>query len=132
VATGLQTDVIEIDYNDGAFAQNVTRSIQGSGASPALIAISELDPYDYGTLAQGAISTHIFMLTNSGGVDATSLAGGGGLAPPFSYVGGAFPGNGGDCTPILAPAASCRIEVEFAPTNAGNFTGTIDIAILSP
>ena len=40
-------------------------------------------------------------MSNSGAVPATSIADGLGLAAPYDYVGGAYPGTGGDCTATL-------------------------------
>jgi len=124
--TGTQTDSIEIQYNDGSGSVSSLRQIQGTGAAPAAITITETDPYDFGTLAQGGSATHVFTLTNAGGVDATAMSGGG-LGAPFSFTGGSYPGAGGDCGATLVPAATCLIEVEFAPTTAAVFNDTIDI-----
>ena len=67
-----------------------------------------------------------FPLDNTGAVDATTV-GGGGLAAPFQFTGGSFPGTAGTCTATINPATPCDIDVTFAPTAAAVSNDTIEI-----
>ncbi len=125
-ATGAQSRTITVTYFDGSATQNATRDIIGTGAAPATLTISESDPYNYGTVTNGATESHTFIITNTGGVPASSISGSG-LVAPFNWTGGTFPGTAGDCTATLAAAATCIVDVEFAPLTAGAQTGTFTI-----
>lgn len=124
--TGAQNDTIEISYNNGASGQTSTRDVQGIGAAPALIGITDAPFYDYGTLAIGGTKERIFTLTNSGGVPAASL-GGSGLDAPFTFKGGGYPGTAGTCTTSLAAGGSCTVIVVYAPSAVGNHSDAIDV-----
>ena len=126
-ATGNQSGSFSVTYFDGAFAQSTNKSVLGSGATPASLAISDVEPYDYGTIANGATSDHSFTVTNSGGVPATGLNGSG-LGAPFSFKGGSFPGTGGSCSATLNAAQNCSVVVTFAPTTAGTVTQSFALA----
>lgn len=118
VGTGLFADTIDINYNDGASANVVSRSVQGTGLAPALLVISDGPAYDFGNVQVGFTGDYTFTVTNTGGVTATSIAG---LPPsaPFTFQGGAYPGVGGTCTSILGPGLSCLMSVRFSPTVTG-------------
>jgi hypothetical protein len=126
-ATGTQTDTIEINYNNGASAQQATRDIQGTGAAPALLTLSDGPTYSFGGKANGSSTEKTMIITNSGGVTATSMSGGG-LAAPYTFKGGGFPGTGGSCTGgTLAASATCTIVVVFAPPSTNTYNDTIEI-----
>jgi hypothetical protein len=126
-ATGAHSDTVDISYNDGAAVQTVSRDLFGTGANPATLAITPGPAtYDYGTKANGSITSATFTITNSGGVTATGMGDGGGLAAPFSFPGG-YPG-GGTCGATLPAGATCTVKVEFAPTVAGPAASTINVA----
>jgi len=124
--TGLSSDTIEVHYNDGSVLQISSRDVQGTGANPALLVISEADPYDFGSISTGSNGTHTFTVTNTGGATATSIAGSG-LAAPYMFMGGAFPGTGGTCGAVIAAAASCDIVIDFSPISTGVFNDTIQV-----
>ncbi len=125
--TGGHSDSIDISYNDGAVGQNSLRGVQGTGVTPASLSITEADPYDFGTVPVGGTNSHIFTITNIGGFIATTLSEVG-LAAPFSFTGGSFPGTSGTCAGTLAASGSCDIEIEFAPVGTGLLSDTIDIS----
>jgi hypothetical protein len=118
---GLASDTVQINYNDGAANQNTTRAMQGTGAAPASLAINSGPTYDYTSITVGNFADHTFTITNSGGVAATAMAETG-LAAPFAYVGGTYPGTGGTCSTSLSAGSTCDIVVRFAPTATGVVT----------
>jgi hypothetical protein len=124
--TGLHTDTIDISYNDGVAVQTASNNIQGTGLSPAVLAITGAPAaYDYGNQAVGSSTIATFTVSNTGGSTATSLAGAG-LAAPFTYTGGSFPG-GGTCGTTLAAGASCTFKVTYNPAATITSNDTIDI-----
>ena len=125
-SVGLNTDSIEIAYNDGVSTQTTVRSIEGTGATPASLVISESDPYDYGSIATSNSADHTFTVTNVGGMIATSLAGSG-LVAPYDFKGGSYPGSGGTCGAVLASGSNCTVVVDFSPVVTGLQSDTIDI-----
>lgn len=50
------------------------------------------------------------------------------LVAPFSFLGGGFPGEGGDCSHKLVSLARCSIMLEFMPTANTNFTQDLTIS----
>lgn len=126
-STGTFNDTIDVSYNDGQSPQNVTRDVTGIGAL-AILAISDAPTYDYGTKALGSVTSKTFTITNSGGLSATSLAYAGGLAAPYTFKGGSYPGTGGTCGTTLAASATCTILINFSPTSTGTFNDTIDLS----
>ncbi|MCC7402812.1 MAG: choice-of-anchor D domain-containing protein, partial [Bdellovibrionales bacterium] len=123
---GIHTDTIRISYNDGLVSQTVTRAVQGTGASSALLTISDGPSYNYGNRAIGSSTDKIFAVNNSGSITATAMAGTG-LAAPFTFKGGSYPGTGGNCGVTLAAAGTCNIVVTYAPTTTGAHSDTIDL-----
>jgi hypothetical protein len=126
-ATGIHNDTIEISYTDGSGPQLSTGDVTGTGANAALLSISNGPTYDYGVIASGASLDHTFTVNNIGGVSATSIADSGGLAAPFSYKGGSYPGTGGNCGGSLNIATSCTLVVTFSPTVTGIHNDTIEL-----
>lgn len=122
--TGSHSDTILIDYNDGTSAQQAARDIQGTGANPAVITVSDGPTYDYGSVAVNGSVEHTFTLTHSGGVTASSLVVSG-LAAPYTYKDGSYPGTGGTCGASLTVSATCTVVVTFNPTLTGTFNDTL-------
>ena len=125
-ATGAQTGTIVLSYFDGAAAQSSSRGVQGTGATPALLSVSDGPTYDFGVLAIGGSADKAFTVANSGGISALSLAGGG-LSAPYRYKGGSYPGTGGTCGSSLAAGASCTVVATYAPSASGTQTSQIDV-----
>jgi hypothetical protein len=127
-AAVVSNDTINLDYNNGAVVTNSTRDVTGTGALPASLAISDGPTYDYGSVTAGGTANYTFTVSNTGGVAATALADAGGLAAPFNFLGGTYPGTTGTCGSTLGAGASCTIRVRFAPTAGGAFSDTIDLS----
>ena len=124
VIAGTFSETINVVYNSGAALASTDRDIIGVAVMPALIDISDSALYNFGTVAVGSNNNHTFTLTNSGGVTAT-LVSGAGLAAPYNFLGGAFPGAGGNCTGNLLPGASCDVIVSYQPVGVGLTTDTL-------
>ncbi|MBS1961169.1 MAG: choice-of-anchor D domain-containing protein [Bdellovibrionales bacterium] len=124
---GADSATLDLAYDDGSGSTiHLTRGVQGTGATPAVISISDGATYDYGSKSVGSTTSHTFTLTNSAGSTATSLAGVA-LTAPFAYKGGAFPGTGGNCTTSLAGNSACTVVVDFSPTGVGGFSETFSV-----
>lgn len=65
-------------------------------------------------------------VTNTGAVTATGLAGAG-MATPFSFAGGSYPG-GGTCGATLNPGATCTMVVDFSPSSTGVSNDTLELS----
>lgn len=96
--------------------------------SPAVLAISNGPTYNYGTVANGAVVNYTFTISNNGGSNATGLVGTG-LAAPFEFLGGTFPGTGGTCIGSLSlvPGGTCTVVVSFSPVAAITSVDTLII-----
>jgi hypothetical protein len=129
-ATGAITQTMTVTYFNGSASVSSTGTVTGTGVTPAALVIDQSPLYNYGTIASGTSADFVFTLTNNGGFQATSVSGGG-LALPFSFPGGSFPGmaaGAGVCTGTLAAGASCSFTVRYSPTAVATDTGTIDIS----
>lgn len=92
----------------------------------ANVIISDGFSIDFGSTSLSTTLTHIVTLQNTGTVDATGLA----ASNPtgyFSFSGGNYPGAGGTCGAILSAGSSCFIYLNFLPTVAGTYTGTMNL-----
>ena len=67
-----------------------------------------------------------FTITNSGGVSATGITGSG-LAAPFTYKGGSYPGTAGTCSGTILATASCTVVVTFTPSALGLASSSLDL-----
>ena len=119
MATGTHPDALEISFNDGTAPQSFSHAFTGSSAAPALLTISESDPFDFGTNATGSSTPQTFTVTNTGASTATAISING-LASPFSH-------SGGSCGTSLNSGNSCTVDVQFTPGGAGVHTDTLDI-----
>ncbi len=124
-ANGSVSSNVRVNYSDGATTQQAVRPVTGTGAPAAVLSISDGATYDYGTKANGSSTDKTFTITNSGGVTATSVTGSG-LADPFTFKGGTYPGTGGTCGATIA-VGTCTIVVNFSPSIVSSFSDTIVI-----
>jgi hypothetical protein len=69
---------------------------------------------DFGFTLLDETSTQTLVVENTGGVVASGIVAQS-LAHPFSFLGRAFPGDGGSCQHELAPGETCTIVVAFQP-----------------
>ena len=117
--SGVDNDTIVIDYNNGVSATTSHRQVTGNGQTPASLSIDGGPTYNFGSTGVGVPVTHIFNVTNSGDVNATGLSEVG-LAPPYTFNGGSYPGTGGNCGDPI-PNGVCTIDIEFNPAGSGTF-----------
>ena len=110
-------------YNNGAANVSTTRPITGIGSGAAYLTISDGATYNYGTKANGSVTSKTFTITNTGAGTATTINESAVTAPYRFAGGGAFPGTGGTCVlnGSLAAAATCTFIVEFAPISSGGY-----------
>lgn len=94
--------------------------------APAAITISDGPAFDYGIRPIGSMATHTFTVTNTSS-SAVELQGARRLPPPFSFLGGTFPGNGGTCSNALNPSDSCTLVVQFLPQVPGKFSALLEV-----
>lgn len=104
-------------------------SLANDGTKPAKLTLSDGPLFDFGTVMSGASAEHTFTLTNEGERESIAMTGTG-LAAPFEYKGGAFPGTGGTCLVNLPAQENCTIVVLYAPSAAGTHNDTMEILYL--
>lgn len=118
---GANNLIYQLNYNDGSQAQTASRSMSAIGLLPATLNGVGID---FGSTISG-VATIGFTLsvTNTGDVSATSVNG---LVPThFGYLGGTYPGTGGNCGTSLSPGASCDIKLVFLPASAYGYIGGV-------
>ncbi len=120
------TGTINVTYNDGVTSQSTSRSVQGTAVAPATITISDGPTFNFGSVANGSSNDKTFTLQNTGTFGASAMTGNG-LAAPYTFKGGTYPGSGGTCSTTLASSATCTIVVNFSPTASATHNGSINI-----
>jgi len=132
--SAVSNGTVSLSYLDGEVVQTTTRAITGSGIFPppppppmtAILQISNGPVYDFGTHVIGDSADVALLVSNAGTANATAMTGSG-LAAPFSFKGGSYPGTGGTCTATLAPQANCSIVLTYAPVTTGVHSGTVQV-----
>ena len=120
------SDTADITYNDGVAGQTASRDVLGTGVTAASITISDGPTYDYGPVATGDTVEKTLTISNAGTFTASAMTGVG-LAAPFTFKGGTYPGTGGTCASTLAGGGNCTVIIVFAPTATGNLSDTLDM-----
>ncbi len=128
---GQKSSTISVTYDDGS-PHTVTRAVTGTAITGALLRMSDCNECGFGPGqtyfgATGVAVTRQILVRNIGAAQATAIADGGGLASPFAYAAGTFPGTGGDCGAALDSGATCSVNVTFAPITVGQFNGTLTL-----
>lgn len=104
-------------YNNGTANVTVPVTLDGTGASGAILSFLPSSTFHFGRKATSSSTTLTFSAKNTGSASATSLA--------LSGLSGAFSSSSGTCGTSLAAASTCTYTVTFAPTSAGAQTGTL-------
>ena len=126
-AVGSFSDTLALTYNNGVGV--VTSNIALTGVAEQPIAeIVMVDPAlaDFGSITTGSSANMTIRFENQGTGVASSLSMVG-LAAPFSFTGGSYPGTGGTCGSSLGVGSDCTVEVTFSPGAAGFFAGTLRV-----
>ncbi len=114
-AAGDLKDTLEVEYDNGVKIMKAAALGTGRAVAPGKLQFSAPN-FDFGIRVTGSKAAQIFEMKNTGGetvdlnLEKITLAG------AFTYRGGKFPGDSGNCGKSLAPGASCRVELEFSPT----------------
>ena len=103
--------MIDLGYFDGLATASATRAVTAVATSPALLSIDASPFHNFNDVVVNGTALQTFTITNNGGADATALAING-IASPYSIT-------ATTCAATLAPAASCTVDIEFAPTSLG-------------
>ncbi|MBI4405852.1 MAG: hypothetical protein HY537_16960 [Deltaproteobacteria bacterium] len=106
---------------------NATKSLEIFHS--VFVTISDGSTYDFGPHFIASTTDKTLIVTNFGKEDAKNISSSA-LLPPFQFKGGAYPGEGGSCTNIIAPARSCSIVISFTPSSVGTFSGTVELTYL--
>jgi len=121
--TGVLTGTLTITDSDITSPQVITLTGTGVQAAAALSPTS----FNFGTVARRSSSTTTFTLTNSGTSSLTinSISIGGANANQFS-----IPSR--TCGNSLGVGASCTINVQFSPRNAGTYNANLQVGDNAP
>jgi hypothetical protein len=85
---------------------------------------------DFGEVVVNTVNDREMVVTNPGKFDATAITFGAfDPAGPFSFLGGDYPGIGGNCGDILLAGSSCNIVVRFFPNKMGKFQEAIPVRL---
>ncbi|MDX2019621.1 MAG: choice-of-anchor D domain-containing protein [Deltaproteobacteria bacterium] len=96
-------------------------SLDGKALAPAAVQITP-DTNNFGSVVKGQKGgAQAFVLTNKGGVTSA--------IPVATITDPNFILGTNTCTAALAPTETCSIQVVFAPSDVGGFTGTLDVTV---
>ncbi len=127
---GYFTDNLLVTFNNGSRSITLNHGLAATASEElAQLTISNGPFFDFGMIPLGNPQTQLFTVTNVGGDDATNIAEVG-LALPFQFVGGVYPGTNGDCGISLAASDSCQLDLEFSPIAEGPANDIIEIQYL--
>ena len=147
--TGTFNGTLSLGYSDPGSPQVVSRPVVGSGTNGAVLTIYDYPTqagngvntgasFDFGTVSTSAGIDHTFLVVNTGGNDATSVAPSGSMVAPFSFKNG-FPGGTPGtsapqvdgynyCNNNLIPKGSvCAMTATFSPISAIAYNGTVSL-----
>jgi hypothetical protein len=112
-AGGFKSTLV-VDSNDPA-SPLLTQGL-GNGTDVEL----STSAINFGTITHGTNTTSNLTITNVGTTSFT-------LSPAVTGTGFSLPSAGKTCGSSLAGGASCVLPVEFAPTAAGSYSGSLKI-----
>lgn len=91
-----------------------------------ILTLQAPNPIDFGTLYVDSQRSLTYTLVNNGNAQATAITAIG-LQPPFTFLGGSFPGAGGTCTQELEAEQSCTIVLNFLPRDEELYSQTLQL-----
>gem|GEM_PF-2490722 len=92
--------------------------------TPAVLTFAVTSTHDFGSVNVGGSAEVTVIMNKSGMANATSITEIG-LAAPFTFKGGAYPGTGGTCTTTIS--SSCSIVLLYTPTAAAVHNDAVQI-----
>jgi len=109
------------DPDSTASSDDATTGAPGT----ALLEVVQAPTVDYGFVGVGATSALTLDISNTGTGNATELVSS--ISGPFTFVGGAYPGLGGDCGRTLGGGEQCSVEIAFEPGELGPAEGDLKL-----
>ena len=106
--------------NPNTMATQLTRTF----VPPAVLTFADATTYDFGSTNIGNTKDLTVLINKSGIANASSITETG-LAAPYAFKGGSYPGTGGTCTTTIS--GSCSIVITYTPTSAGTHNDTLII-----
>ncbi|NDD90964.1 hypothetical protein EBZ37_02610 [bacterium] len=112
----------------GAGNITLSRTLLGTAKNRAVFQISD-STLTFPPASAGQSSQAALVVENTGAISFTNLSGSvtSSISAVFRFPGGSFPGQGGTCTSSLAPAQSCTVVLEYAPTSSASVSGSLTI-----
>jgi alpha-tubulin suppressor-like RCC1 family protein len=106
------TQTIQLVFTSETLTEPVQIPIQiVDPTAPAIIALTNENPLQLPTAAVNVGSSAEIIITNNGDVAATKIQIAG-LNSVFHFLGGTYPGTGGNCGALLKPKEICKIKIE--------------------
>lgn len=130
ITGGTTSKILTLNYESAATTESSTFGMTGSASALASLSIISpaTNPFDFGSaVIGGAAVNQLITVKNNGDQTATTLSASG-LAAPYSFAGGSYPGSGGNCGTTLTAGASCKVAVRFLPTILGVAPDTLDFS----
>lgn len=122
-ASGNWQNNFSVSYHDGITSNIFNRTIKGVTKQKPVLTISPTTTYDFGMIHTASTASKVYTVTYASGELAALNIGIAGLAAPFNYLGGTFPGTGGTCSTSLS-SGSCTIVLAYSPTTQLNLWQT--------
>ena len=121
--TGVSNSALTMNYYNGNVTTTSVLNLTGTALSQAVLSLSDVNPYSYGSVVVNSALSKTFTITNGGSTAAIYLST---VFPSAQYLykGGSYPGTGGTCSTTIAATSTCTIIVNFAPTALGLDSGT--------
>jgi hypothetical protein len=123
---GVFSQTLALNYNNGTSTKQITHTLSGTAVAQAILSLSESSPLSFPGTAAGGTADKTITLLNGGGTTATGI-GATFENSAFSFKGGNFPGTGGTCTSQVNPGSSCTIVIQFRPTAATSYNGSMTL-----
>ena len=126
--TSAGTVTVDLAASTAADAANnpntIASQLSRTFVPPAVLTFADATTYDFGSTNIGNSKDLTVLINKSGVANATSITETG-LAAPYAFKGGSYPGTGGTCTTTIS--GSCSIVITYTPTSAGTHNDTLVI-----
>jgi hypothetical protein len=125
-AVGPFQQTLALNYGNGTSTKQITHTLSGTSVAQAILSLSTSSTFSFPNTPARSTSDRTITLINGGGTIATGI-GATFENSVFSFKGGNFPGSGGNCTTQLNPGSSCTIVIQFRPTAATSYNGSMTL-----